>query len=112
MHIEIWDRTPRGAGGLVGRSKGEGAPLGRRQGVRRGPTDAAGRRPLIAADAHIRLASAQALGGVQILRRGYNFVDGSDGQGHLNAGLFFLAYMRDPQTQFVPMQRALADSDG
>ena len=61
--------------------------------------------------AHIRLASAQSLGGVKILRRGYNFVDGSDGQGHLNAGLFFLAFMRDPQAQFVPMQRALANSD-
>ena len=48
---------------------------------------------------------------MRILRRGYNFVDGSDGQGHLNAGLFFLAYMRNPQTQFVPMQRALAGKD-
>jgi deferrochelatase/peroxidase EfeB len=62
-------------------------------------------------DAHIRLASAQELGGVRILRRGYNFVDGSDGQGHLNAGLFFVAFMRDPHAQFVPMQRALANSD-
>ena len=48
---------------------------------------------------------------MRILRRGYNFVDGSDGQGHLNAGLFFLAYMRNPQTHFVPMQRALAGKD-
>ena len=48
-------------------------------------------------NAHIRLASAESLGGVQILRRGYNFVDGTDGQGHLNAGLFFIAFMRDPQ---------------
>ena len=37
-----------------------------------------------------RLASADALNGVRILRRGYNFVDGSDGEGHLNAGLFFI----------------------
>jgi deferrochelatase/peroxidase EfeB len=62
-------------------------------------------------DAHIRLASAQALGGTRILRRGYNFVDGSDGQGHLDAGLFFLAFMRDPHAQFVPMQSALARTD-
>jgi deferrochelatase/peroxidase EfeB len=65
----------------------------------------------VPADAHIRLASAEALGGARILRRGYNFVDGSDGQGHLNAGLFFVAFMRDPHSQFVPMQRALANSD-
>jgi len=46
-----------------------------------------------------------------MLRRGYNFVDGSDGSGHLDAGLFFLAFVRDPQTQFVPIQRALANKD-
>ena len=48
---------------------------------------------------------------MRILRRGYNFTDGSDGVGHLDAGLFFLAYMRDPEKQFVPMQRALAKAD-
>ncbi len=66
---------------------------------------------MIDVNAHIRLASAQNLGGVRILRRGYNFVDGSDGSGHLNAGLFFIAFMRDPHAQFVPMQRALANND-
>ena len=33
--------------------------------------------------------------GIRILRRGYTFTDGTDDQGHLDAGLFFLAYMRD-----------------
>ncbi len=37
-----------------------------------------------------------------MLRRGYSFVDGSDGLGRLDVGLFFLAYMKDPRTQFVP----------
>jgi len=50
-------------------------------------------------------------GGVKILRRGYNFVDGADGSGHLDAGLFFVGFMRDPHKQFVPLQRALAKSD-
>jgi deferrochelatase/peroxidase EfeB len=45
------------------------------------------------------------------LRRGFNFVDGSDGLGHLDAGLFFLVYQRDPRRQFVPIQRELARSD-
>jgi deferrochelatase/peroxidase EfeB len=31
--------------------------------------------------------------------------------GHLDAGLFFLAFMRDPGKQFVPMQQALASKD-
>jgi deferrochelatase/peroxidase EfeB len=46
-----------------------------------------------------------------MLRRGYNFTDGSDGLGRLDAGLFFMAYQRDPRTQFVPVQRQLARAD-
>ncbi|GAA2539343.1 iron uptake transporter deferrochelatase/peroxidase subunit [Pseudonocardia hydrocarbonoxydans] len=114
MHVEIWDRTSLAEQEtIIGRTKGVGAPLG---GTAEfdladyAAVDGTG-EPRIAQNAHIRLASAQALGGVKILRRGYNFVDGSDGQGHLDAGLFFVAFMRDPQAQFVPMQRALADAD-
>jgi deferrochelatase/peroxidase EfeB len=61
--------------------------------------------------AHIRLASAESLGGVKILRRGYNFTDGSDGLGHLDAGLFFIAFNRNTGKQFVPMQMALSSKD-
>ncbi len=108
MHIEVWDRTALAEQeSIFGRTKGEGAPVG--QGAEFDEPDLTAHS--IAPDAHIRLASAQNLGGVRILRRGYNFVDGSDGQGHLNAGLFFLAYVRNPQTHFVPMQRALAGKD-
>ena len=109
MHIEVWDRTSLSEQeSIIGRNKGEGAPLGSPHEFDP-PNLAAG--GAIAPDAHIRLASEQVQNGVRILRRGYNFVDGSDGQGHLNAGLFFLAYMRNPQTHFVPMQRALAGKD-
>jgi deferrochelatase/peroxidase EfeB len=38
-------------------------------------------------------------------------VDGSDGLGRLNAGLFFMAYQRDPRRQFVPVQTQLARHD-
>jgi len=108
MHIEVWDRTSlTEQESIIGRNKGEGAPAGSPKEFDE-PNLA---NEAIAPDAHIRLAAAQNLGGVRILRRGYNFVDGSDGQGHLNAGLFFLAYMRDPHTHFVPMQRALAGKD-
>jgi deferrochelatase/peroxidase EfeB len=114
MHVEIWDRTSlTEQETIIGRSKGEGAPLGATGEF--DPADfaaiGADGEPRIPAAAHIRLASAESLGGVRILRRGYNFVDGSDGQGHLNAGLFFVAFMRDPHAQFVPMQRALANED-
>ena len=63
-------------------------------------------------DSHVRLAHPTQNGGVRMLRRGYNFTDGTDGLGRLDAGLFFLAYVRDPATQYVPMQTKLARDDG
>ncbi len=58
-----------------------------------------------------RSRTRDANGGHRILRRGYSYVDGSDGLGRLDAGLFFLAYCRDPRTQYVPMQTRMARSD-
>jgi deferrochelatase/peroxidase EfeB len=114
MHIEIWDRTPlTEQEAIVGRAKGTGAPLG--QVAEFDPVDlhvrGAGGVPMIASDAHIRLAAAESVKGARILRRGYNFTDGTDGLGHLDAGLFFICFNRDPRTQFVPMQQALSTKD-
>jgi deferrochelatase/peroxidase EfeB len=114
MHIETWDRAPLDEQELVvGRTKGTGAPLG---GI--GEFEPANYRsidangtPVIPMNSHIRLASAESLGGIKMLRRGFNFVDGADDRGHLNAGLFFICFVRNPQNQFVPMQRALAAND-
>ncbi len=114
MHIEVWDRTPLGEQEeIIGRDKKVGAPLGGSdefEEVDFARTTADG-SPAIAQAAHIRLAHASTLGGVRILRRGYNFTDGTDGVGHLDAGLFFVAFMRDAHRQFVPMQRSLAVND-
>ncbi|MFI5558421.1 iron uptake transporter deferrochelatase/peroxidase subunit [Amycolatopsis japonica] len=114
MHIETWDRESlKGQEGIVGRSKGAGAPLG--QATEFDTPDfqvgGAGGEKLIPEDSHVRLASHENLNGARILRRGYNFVDGSDGVGHLEAGLFFLAFNRDTRKQFVPMQQALSSKD-
>ncbi|MEU9685261.1 iron uptake transporter deferrochelatase/peroxidase subunit [Amycolatopsis japonica] len=114
MHIETWDRESlKGQEGIVGRSKGAGAPLG--QAAEFDTPDfqvgGAGGEKLIPEDSHVRLASHENLNGARILRRGYNFVDGSDGVGHLEAGLFFLAFNRDTRKQFVPMQQALSSKD-
>jgi deferrochelatase/peroxidase EfeB len=114
MHIETWDReTLDGQQQIVGRTKGTGAPLGQTAEFDELDLDVggAGGEKVIPADAHVRLASHQALNGVRILRRGYNFVDGSDGVGHLEAGLFFLAFNRDTRKQYVPMQQALSSKD-
>jgi deferrochelatase/peroxidase EfeB len=112
MHIEPWDRTPLAEQeAIVGRTKGEGAPLGRTHEFDEIDLAAKGADglPAVPAHAHIRLAHPSRHQGAHLLRRGYNFVDGSDGLGRLDAGLFFMAYQRDPRTQFVPVQRALRD---
>jgi deferrochelatase/peroxidase EfeB len=114
MHIEIWDRTTLSEQEMIiGRNKGEGAPLGQVKEFDEPDFNVMGEDelPLIADISHIRLASKEALGGVRILRRGYNFTDGTDGLGHLDAGLFFIGFMRDAHKQFVPMQRALGAND-
>jgi deferrochelatase/peroxidase EfeB len=114
MHIEIWDRTSLSEQEqIIGRTKGEGAPLGQQKEFDEPDLHVrgAGGIPLIGEVSHIRLASPESLNGVRILRRGYNFTDGSDGLGHLDAGLFFLGFNRDSRTHFVPMQQALSTKD-
>ncbi|MDV6262914.1 iron uptake transporter deferrochelatase/peroxidase subunit [Rhodococcoides yunnanense] len=113
MLIESWDRTTlKEQERVIGRSKGSGAPLGQKDEFDALDFESQGPEgTFIDKTAHVRLASKENLGGVQLLRRGYNFTDGSDGFGHLDAGLFFIAYCRDPLTQFVPLQLALSRKD-
>ncbi|MFD1211071.1 iron uptake transporter deferrochelatase/peroxidase subunit [Arthrobacter sp. GCM10027362] len=114
MHIEIWDRTSlREQEGLIGRTKGEGAPLSGGTEFTAPDFTIKGRdgQPLIPLDSHLRLAHPDHNDGVRMLRRGYNYTDGSDGLGHLDAGLFFIAFVKDPRTHYVPMQMAMAKQD-
>lgn len=105
MEIETWDRNPLiSQEKIIGRTKGAGAPFGLTH--ERDSFDPAS----LPAKSHVRLAHPET-SGVHILRRGYSFVDGSDGLGRLEAGLFFLAYQRDPRKQFVPLQDQLAAHD-
>ena len=106
MHIETWDRTSlTEQETITGRHKGNGAPLGAHQ-----ERDEV-KPPALPKDSHVALAHPSANDGHRILRRGYSFVDGSDGFGHLDAGLFFIAFCRDPRTQYVPMQNRLSGID-
>ena len=113
MLIEQWDRAVlKEQQAVIGRDKREGAPLGQTKEFDELDLESKGPDgPFVPVDSHVRLASAQHLGGIRILRRGYNFTDGSDGFGHLDAGLFFIAFCRNPLDQFVPMQLELARSD-
>jgi deferrochelatase/peroxidase EfeB len=113
MHIETWDRQglqPQEQ--VVGRTKGSGAPLS--GGTEFTPPNLSMRGsdgPLIPVDAHVSVVSPDRNDGVRMLRRGYNFVDGSNALGGLDAGLFFIAYVRDPRTHFIPLQDRMASND-
>jgi deferrochelatase/peroxidase EfeB len=91
-----WDALPTSEQErIIGRDKRTGAPLGGR---------ALYEKPdltRLAPDAHIRVASPRENDGATILRRGYVTED----------GLLFLAFMRDPRRQYVPLQRKLAEHD-
>ena len=108
MLIEPWDTsTLDEQEKTIGRAKGVGAPLGQR--AEFDPVDVtkqADGAPAVPPTSHVFLANPHNAK-TAILRRGYSFVDGSDGLGRLDAGLFFIAYQRDPETGFVQVQRNL-----
>jgi deferrochelatase/peroxidase EfeB len=113
MLIEVWDRTALQEQELtIGRHRASGAPLGKTEEFdavdlrAKGPDGL----PLIPLDSHVRLARKDKR--ERMLRRGYSFTDGMDQRtGQLDAGLFFISFQRDPQEQFVPLQRRLAQND-
>jgi deferrochelatase/peroxidase EfeB len=114
MLIESWD-TDRLSDqeAVFGRAKGSGAPLtGKDEFDVPDLLAKATGGPVIPANAHIRLASPDTNGGQKILRRGYSYTDGMDQvTGLLDAGLFFIAYQKDPDKQFVAIQRRLGAHD-
>jgi deferrochelatase/peroxidase EfeB len=115
MHIESWDTDYLAdQENVIGRFKLSGAPLTGRHEF--DTVNLAARRPngtpVIPLNAHIRLAAPSSNHGQKILRRGYSFTDGIDPvTGLLDAGLFFIAYQKDPRRQFVPIQRTLGQRD-
>ncbi|GAA1332091.1 iron uptake transporter deferrochelatase/peroxidase subunit [Pseudonocardia xinjiangensis] len=114
MFVENWDRDYLSDQQEVfGRTKSAGAPL---TGTAEFDTPDFGATgpdgtPVIADNAHIRLAAFENNNGLRILRRGYSFNDGIDPTtGDLEAGLFFISFQSDPAT-FVTLQRKLGSSD-
>ena len=106
MTIEAWDRQPLGEQeGFVGRDQGHRRPAVRRRRSSPSPTS---RCPAATGPVDPRRRARPASrtpttnDGVRMLRRGYNFVDGTDALGRLDAGLFFLAFVRDPRTAVHP----------
>jgi len=108
---------------VIGRRKYSGAPLGGHEEFDQLDLEATDQdgNPVIAENAHVRLAAPAANGGAEILRRAYSYNDGVSftaerwppwRQGLLyDAGLFFLGYQRDPRTGFIRIYENMAKID-
>lgn len=110
MPVEVWDRTPLAEQErIIGRTMDAGAACGaagQSDPAHLAATDQSGELR-IATNAHIRLASAQALGGVKMLRRATtSWTAATAGPPERGAAL---RGVHAPQAQSVPMQRARAD---
>jgi deferrochelatase/peroxidase EfeB len=122
--LEHWDRMKVSfQEQTVGRAKVSGAPLGAKGEF--APLDLAANdadgNPIIAENAHVRLAAPETNDGVQILRRSYSYDNGVSfvaerwppwRQGlEMDAGLLFVCYQRDPRTGFVKIFDKLSKFD-
>jgi deferrochelatase/peroxidase EfeB len=124
ISLEHWDRSEIDfQEQVIGRHKYSGAPIGKaseRDALDLDRIDADG-NPVIAENAHVRLGAAAINGGAQILRRAYSYNDGVSftaerwppwRQGMMyDAGLFFIAYQRDPRAGFIKIFETMAKLD-
>ena len=120
MLAEIWDRLRLiEQEQTMGRDKRYGAPLSIANPTKSSEeftaVDYAAKDDkgdtLVPADAHIAVVSPEQNQGRRMLRRGYNYTDGSDSLGLLQTGLFFIAFVRDPRTNFYPILDRMTKSD-
>ncbi|HWF28861.1 MAG TPA: iron uptake transporter deferrochelatase/peroxidase subunit, partial [Mycobacterium sp.] len=113
MLMETWDVDRVGnQQKIFGRTKQEGAPLSGKAEFDTpnfAAKDADG-NPLIDPLSHVGLAARENNDGVMIRRRSYNYTDGLDANGQLNAGLLFISYQKDPQ-DFIRLQNRLGADD-
>jgi deferrochelatase/peroxidase EfeB len=124
ISLEHWDRSEVDfQEQVIGRHKYSGAPIGKsgeRDSLDLDRVDADG-NGVIAENAHVRLGAAAVNDGAQILRRAYSYNDGVSftaerwppwRQGMMyDAGLFFIAYQRDPRAGFIKIFETMAKLD-
>jgi deferrochelatase/peroxidase EfeB len=112
MDIEIWDADRIGdQQDVFGRTKSVGAPLtGTAEFDTPKFTEVRHGEHVIPQNAHIALAAHENNGGIKILRRSYNYTDGINQYGQLDAGLLFITYQNDPD-HFARLQKKLGSYD-
>lgn len=113
MMMEVWDELVLSEQqAIIGRNKIEGAPLSGGEEFDAPDFEATeedGSAPLIDVDSHLAIVHPTHNNGARMLRRGYNYTEGLTELGRLDAGLFFIAYVRDPRTNFIPVLSRMVD---
>lgn len=113
MTIEVWDSLQLGEQERVtGRDKREGAPLSGGTEFTEPDFAATGEDGALLIDerSHVARVHPDHNDGIRMLRRSYNFVDGNDAQGRLDAGLFFIAFVNSPD-RFSRVHRSMSRDD-
>jgi deferrochelatase/peroxidase EfeB len=106
MLVEFWDRTRLSEQeALIGRRKNNGAPLDGEVETDIPDFAADPDGDITPLDAHIRLANPRTAETEDqlILRRGFSFSRGFDGNGQLDQGLAFVSYQCRMSKQFLPV---------
>ena len=122
--LEHWDRMKLAfQEQTVGRQKLSGAPLGGKDEFDAADFEAADEdgNPVIAENAHMRLAAPANNDGAAILRRGYSYDNGVSMIAErwppwrhameMDAGLLFICYQRDPRAGFIKIFDRMAKFD-
>ncbi|MFE1826660.1 Dyp-type peroxidase [Streptomyces yangpuensis] len=114
MLLDHWDTLPpTHREQALGRRAADGAPL--TGGTEHTPADLDATRPdgvpVIAANAHVRLAAPDSNNGATMVRRSWSYHDGLRADGTPDAGLLFTAWQPDPRTGFIPVQHRLSRGD-
>ena len=112
MMMEVWDELVLSEQeSIIGRDKVHGAPLSGGEEFTAPDFEAKDDegKPTIDVDSHVAIVHPDHNGGHRILRRGYNYTEGLTNLGRLDAGLFFIAYVRNPAESFIPILKRMAD---
>lgn len=113
MRIETWDQISyKEQENVIGRQKVSGAPMDGQTEFEQPKFSEDLNGAKTALDSHIRLSNprdGERAERERILRRGFNFMEGLDKVGRMNAGLLFICFNRSIENQFESIQKRLAN---
>lgn len=114
MLIEMWDDlTLRAQEDTFGRDKVAGAPLsgGSEHAELNFTAKNDAGNPAIPENSHVFIVHPDQNNGARMNRRSYNYTYGMDPLGRLDAGLHFIAFVRDPNAGFNSILQRMARND-